>query len=250
MAVDFDRYLQLWEKQQNALIEKREERFSFMIDFLKYSSGDLKRILDLGCGPGSLSIRLSQSFPHAEIYGIDYDPVLLRIGKESTYGKRITFLERDLKSGTWIQGLPSEGFDAVVSTTALHWLPYSNLENVYIHVNSLLRPSGIFMNGDHFHSVFEDKTARIIYDQMRHLMEKSLLKEMGAMDWDQWWKYVEESGDFRDELAERNKRYSNGPHDQGIPLETHFEFLRKAGFNTADIPWKYLNNSVLVAIKE
>lgn len=250
MAVNYNRYLQLWEKQQNALIEKREERFSFMIDFVKYCAGNVKRILDLGCGPGSLSIRFARAFPDAEVYGIDYDPVLLKIGMESTDGKRIKFIERDLKSDSWDQGLNTGGFDAVVSTTALHWLQYGNLERVYNKVFNLLRSSGIFMDGDHFHSVFEDKNARIIYDNMRHSMERTNLQESGSMDWEEWWKYVQDSGDFIEEINERNKRYSKGPHDQGIPLETHVEMLKKAGFSSVDIAWKYLNNSVLVAVKD
>lgn len=250
MTFNAKKYRELWEAQQNALIEKREDRFSFMADFLRYSAGNVKRLLDLGCGPGSLSFRLSHAFPDADIYAVDYDPVLIRIARENSNGRRIKFIERDLNSDTWHEDLIAGSFDAVVSTTALHWLPFSNLEKVYRVIHSLLRPSGIFLNGDHFHSAYEKTDARRIYDSMRHAIEESNLKESGAMDWEGWWKYVRDSGDFRDELAERDRRYKSGAHDQGLTLEDHLALLEKAGFNVTDVAWKYLDNCVIMAIKD
>jgi uncharacterized protein (DUF1684 family) len=42
--------------------------------------------------------------------------------------------------------------DAVVSTTALHWLSEAGLRTAYTEPASALRPGGLFLNGDHLDS--------------------------------------------------------------------------------------------------
>ena len=37
----------------------------------------IRRILDLGCGPGDFSRRLARAFPNAEVIGVDGAPTML-----------------------------------------------------------------------------------------------------------------------------------------------------------------------------
>jgi hypothetical protein len=44
------------------------------------------KVLDLGCGTGTLTLMLKQSYPFAEITGMDGDPQVLRIAREKSRG--------------------------------------------------------------------------------------------------------------------------------------------------------------------
>ena len=79
--------------KQNALIEMREERFSFMMDIIEETHPEVNRVLDAGCGPASFTVRLAERFKNATIYSIDYDPVLLKLAKNNTSmcSSRLTF---------------------------------------------------------------------------------------------------------------------------------------------------------------
>ncbi|WP_366521110.1 class I SAM-dependent methyltransferase [Lapillicoccus sp.] len=44
---------------------------------------------------------------------------------------------------------PASQFDAVLSSTALHWLPAEALSGLYRDLAQLLRPGGVFLNADH-----------------------------------------------------------------------------------------------------
>src|SRR4029077_15223279 len=77
---DWPRWLARWDAQQQRHIPDREERFTAMVDALAAFAGPRPRVLDLGCGPGSLSARVLDRIPGASVVAIDADPVLLAVG--------------------------------------------------------------------------------------------------------------------------------------------------------------------------
>ena len=108
--------------------------------------------LDLGCGPGSLSVRLLDRMPAARVVAIDTDPVLLALGR-AAYGQRdgLRFVDVDLRSNGWTAALGLDRpADAAVSTTALHWLQPDALHLMYARLATVLRPGGLVLDGDHF----------------------------------------------------------------------------------------------------
>jgi ubiquinone/menaquinone biosynthesis C-methylase UbiE len=106
--------------------------------------------LDLGSGHGSMSFRLLRRFPRARVVAVDFDPVLLKIGKESSkeYARRIAWVDADIGTAGWASHLPSPRFDAVVSSTAIRWLDKTRLRRLYGDLSKILRRGGIFLNGD------------------------------------------------------------------------------------------------------
>ena len=56
-------------------------------------------MLDLGCGPGSLAVRLLDRMPAARVVAIDTDPLLLALGR-AAYGGRsgLRFVDQDLRN--------------------------------------------------------------------------------------------------------------------------------------------------------
>ena len=103
-----------------------------MVDAVAAFAGPEPRVLDLGCGPGSLSARVLDRIPGASVVAIDADPVLLAIGRGALgEGRQLEFIDADLRTD-WVSRLPSPGpYDAAVSTTALHWLRLEQLIHLY-----------------------------------------------------------------------------------------------------------------------
>jgi len=82
-----------------------------------------KRILDLGCGPGDIAIRLAERYPQTRVTGVDGAGSMLEIAKKAIL--RQAFLANRVEVRKWHIGaqknpLGAERFHAVVSNSLLH----------------------------------------------------------------------------------------------------------------------------------
>jgi trans-aconitate methyltransferase len=82
-----------------------------VVELLAPRAGE--RILDLGCGPGHLTKRISES--GAQVVGIDASPSM--IGQARQNFPELHFVLQDAASMTF-----DNEFDAVFSNAALHWM--------------------------------------------------------------------------------------------------------------------------------
>jgi len=85
------------------------------------------RLLDVGCGTGSLVFRLADALPQASLVGIDLSDANIRAARREQSGRsssaRIAFETAD-----YLQYRPArfdglDGFDAIVSDGVLHLIP-------------------------------------------------------------------------------------------------------------------------------
>lgn len=86
---------------------------------------DLRRgtVLDLGCGPGDIVLRLAQRHPGLTVHGLDGSAAMLGFGAARLFDMhelqgRVQFIEGLLPGAQ----LPLERYDAVVSNSLLHHL--------------------------------------------------------------------------------------------------------------------------------
>jgi ubiquinone/menaquinone biosynthesis C-methylase UbiE len=81
------------------------------------------RMVDLGCGPGDITIRLAHALPGWELTGLDAGPNMLRRAQErlalEPAAPRVHFRLSRLPDPS----LEAGGWDAVVSNSLLHHLP-------------------------------------------------------------------------------------------------------------------------------
>jgi trans-aconitate 2-methyltransferase len=75
-----------------------------------------KQVVDLGCGPGTLTATLADRWPGALIRGIDSSREM--IDAAGALGAPVDFAVGDIRDWT-----PSPGVDVVVSNAALQWVP-------------------------------------------------------------------------------------------------------------------------------
>jgi SAM-dependent methyltransferase len=98
------------------------------------------RVLEVGCGPGHLSIRLARH--GLEVTGLDLDPAMIARARANTDragnrgGRRPSFLVGDVAA----LAFPDRSFDLVVSTLSMHhWAdPTAGLTEI----GRVLRPGG------------------------------------------------------------------------------------------------------------
>jgi len=99
-----------------------------------------QRVLDVGCGTGTLAIMVAEAWRDVEIIGVDPDEEMLRRArkKAEAAGVRIEF-----KNGSATELPFSDGsFDRVTSTLMAHHLPTAAKEQMFAEVCRVLKPAG------------------------------------------------------------------------------------------------------------
>ena len=223
---------------QERYVVRRAERIELLVHLVGGVVSPVQRVLDLGCGTGSLMQPFLDAFPDAEVYGIDFDPVLLPLAQERLrpYGVRARLMLGDLRSENWLAQLPGS-VDAVISATALHWLTVVELASLYRQLASLVRPGGLFLNADHVAS--RQSEVQRIWQQNREETRRAEAKQDGE-DWEGFWEAYAQalglSGQRR--IAERVLGGWDGGVEEGLPLEWHFTELKASGFSHPECFWR------------
>ena len=96
-------WIERWDRQQEESLPDREDRFTALIDAVEEGTGRPDPlVLDLGCGPGSLAVRLLDRLPGATVIGIDADPVSLALGQAAYSGRPgLRLIDLDLRAPGW-----------------------------------------------------------------------------------------------------------------------------------------------------
>ncbi|MGW9020302.1 class I SAM-dependent methyltransferase [Leucobacter chromiiresistens] len=251
-----------WDDQQAAYIMHREQRFAIMLDAIAHllagadefdENGAGLTVLDVACGPGSLSQRILDRFPEARVIGIDYDPVLLRIAGawlEGRHPGRFTPVDADL-AGNWPAAVEAAAKTAAihvaVSSTALHWLAPHRLVAVYERLGELLPEGGLFLNADHLR--YDSRTQPFLAtgageDDARTQREAYA---RGVLSWDQWWDQVMTVPELAALRPERERRFADRPPTIDAPVELHLSALGAAGFREAGVLWRFWDDVVVLA---
>jgi ubiquinone/menaquinone biosynthesis C-methylase UbiE len=234
--IDWRSWIERWDKMQDRYLLRRKERFELIARLIAYTQQTVSRILDIGCGTGSLMLPILERFHDAEVYGIDFDPTLLALAEKrlTKFGKRVHLIQTDLREKSWLEFVPAP-IDAAISATALHWLNPKQLGEFYRRLGTLLRQGGIFLNADHVRSNNADIQKG--WEQHREQMcRQQALPD--ADDWDGFWNAY---GHVLKIDIEQFRSKFTGPwegSEQGLPLEWHFEKLKASGFEALDCFWR------------
>jgi SAM-dependent methyltransferase len=117
----------------------REVRFKErLLDFAAVGVGE--RVLDLGCGTGTLAIRACQRQPAARVFGIDADPRMIERARRKADGAGV---ELELQPGS-ATGLPygDRSCDVVLSSLLFHHLGRDAKRAAFEEIARVLVPGG------------------------------------------------------------------------------------------------------------
>lgn len=241
-----------WDRQQSAFMPDREQRFGVLLDVVEVVCGREPRVLDLACGTGSITRRLLTRLPRATTVALDLDPALLRIARGTFAGdSRVSVVRADLARPDWRRAIEGTEFDAVLTATALHWLPEPRLAELYAEVVGVLRPGGVFCNADHM----PDPGLPALTERVRErgaVRRAEVYAGGQALSWQAWWDAARTDPALVDAVAERDAIFG-GPdsdHDRSTPAySTHLDFLRTAGFAEVGLVWRGLGDAAFAAIR-
>jgi SAM-dependent methyltransferase len=247
-------WIDRWDRQQEESLPDREDRFTALIDAVEEGTGRPDPlVLDLGCGPGSLAVRLLDRLPRAAVIGIDADPVSLALGQAAYAGRPgLRFLDLDLRIPGWSGQLGlNRPADAAVSTTALHWLREPDLRAMYAELATVLGPGGLLLNGDHFNlDAKESPTLARLGPALRQREDLRRFPGGHPESWHAWWEAVEADPLLAPHAAERRRRHVDAAHHgtESTQLATHVQALRAGGFTEIGTLWQRGDNRLLCGV--
>ncbi len=279
--MDWQHWFERWETMQAAYLPQRQRRFDLMFRLPDFPHEANMRILDLGCGPGSVTFAALQHYPNAHVVAMDADPVLLTMGRgvveqiansksqnwrisESAdqrpaddasrithhvsrfmFPHSIEFVRADLRDGGWWAKY-NGAFDLAVSATALHWLTEAHLGEVYRRVFRALKPGGWFCNADHVAA--DDPTTQTRYRDLLHKWQRANFVA-GAEDWDGFWSSFAAALTQEGIPAQREAITQWEGSDDGLPRQFHLDTLRACGFVDVAVHWQELGEALIGAQK-
>jgi len=205
------------------IIPYYETMLSALIDSIHFDTNDAIRIIDLGCGTGTIAKRLSEKFPNAKIVCLDIASNMINIAKHKLSDHKNTeFIVGDFSKINF-----EEQFDVVVSSLALHHIESDEEKKDFFQkIYTILGKNGQFINADVV-LASNDFLQNLYLDRWIEFMNKSV------------------------SLDEINNRWLVNYKNEDRPsrLVDQLHWLEDIGFTAIDVVWKYFNFSVYTGIK-
>ena len=211
-----------YEKIISQLIPYYTEMLEATASIISFDTNKEFKVIDLGCGTGTLSVEILKKFPKAKITCVDIAENMLKIAEEKL-GSSFEYINSDFNDFIF-----PDKYDLIVSSLALHHLLNDDDKKVFYNkIYDALNSGGVFINAD------------VITGSDKFLQEIYLEK---------WMKYMERNMS-KEEIEEKwlPNYYSE---DRPIPIMQHLKMLDEVGFSDIDVIWKYYNYSVYTGKKD
>jgi len=118
-----------------------EAFYGTVLDFIHK---DDKKILELACGTGILTEMIVAKCPGAKVTCLDSDAWMIKKAGEKPRLSGVEFIEGDMRDA------PGSGYDAVVVTQAIFFIPDQDRRKLIANVHGMLNEGGRFISGDMF----------------------------------------------------------------------------------------------------
>lgn len=236
-GLDWRLWVERWDRMQERYLVRRAERFGVIARLIGAMGGGAPKIVDLGCGTGSLMVAVLEALLNATAVGVDFDPTILWLARSrlERFGPRAGFALADLRQPSWTQAIGSPA-DAAVSATALHWCGPDQLVAIYGQVAQVLRPGGLLLNADH---VGSDSPAIQREWERRRAEMREEATDPSSDDWDGFWAaYSGALGLDPQGIQQGLGAGWEGGVENGLPLAWHLDRLRESGFSHVDCFWR------------
>ena len=205
------------------LIPFYEQMIGALIDSIPFESKSAIKIIDLGCGTGTIAKKVSDRFPNSKIVCLDIASNMIEIAKY----KLSSHIKSDFIVGDFSQIDFEEKFDVVVSSLALHHLETdSDKKDFYTKIFKILNNGGVFYNADVVLAA-TDYQQEINLTRWKEYMNKSVSKHEVDNKWIPTYK----------------------AEDRPAKLIDQLKWLEDIGFKNVDVNWKYYNFGVYGGVK-
>jgi ubiquinone/menaquinone biosynthesis C-methylase UbiE len=191
------------------------------------------RFLDLGAGDGAMSELVLSLRPEAEAVLVDFSPPMLEQAERRLAGGKAAWqiVHGDLSDPNWRHGLASGGYGAAISAFAIHHLPSARKRALFGELYPLLEPGGMFVNMDY----------TLIDGSLRGLWDEQMLANAVRAE--------RERGGSRSDAEVERELVDDGDDDRPDRVEDQVRWLRDAGFEQADVHFKWAEAAVFGGVK-
>ncbi|MFC7060700.1 methyltransferase domain-containing protein [Halobacillus seohaensis] len=178
-----------------------------------------QQMLDLGCGTGEITTRLSADF---QLTGVDLSAEMLSVASSKERSDQVRWLRQDIAQ---LEGL--YGFDCVISyCDVINYITdESQLTSVFSHVNTALNDQGLFMfdvhSVDHILENLYGQTFAEVYDELSYIWfcdpnetEFSITHDLT---------FFLQKGNLYD-------RFDETHYQKGYPIDVLKKLLKQTGF--------------------
>lgn len=199
------------------LIPFYEEMINALVLAIPFKKASPIKVIDLGCGTGTVARRIKEEFPNARITCLDLAENMIKMAKIKMQGHDdIAYVVADFCDFEF------DKYDAVVSSLALHHLVTDeDKKQFYKKVFDGLSDGGVFYNADVILGS-SDYLEKVYMSKWREFMSRNVSLEEIEEKWIP--KHYEE--------------------DRPARLIDHLKWLEDVGFVDIDVIWKYYKGAV------
>lgn len=200
------------------LVPYYSEMIDGIVSAIPHQRTSAINVIDLGCGTGTISKRIKEVFPRAEITCLDLAENMIEMSKI----KLSNYPDVRYQVGDLADYEFDNTYDAVVSSLALHHLITDEDKiDFYRKIYDALRKNGVFFNAD------------VVLGSNEHIRNVYIEK----------WKSFMKKRVSEEEIE--NKRLPQfREEDRPAQLIDQINWLVDLGFSDVDVIWKYYNFAV------
>jgi tRNA (cmo5U34)-methyltransferase len=200
------------------LIPYYQEMVDALVSAIPFGKSSVIKVVDLGCGTGTISKRVKSVFSKAEITCLDVAENMIEMARNKLSGQsNIKYQLGDFNHFHF-----GEQYDVAISSLSLHHLVRDeDKRTFYRKIYKALTPGGIFYNADNV-IASNDYLQDIYMNKWKQFMRKKISEEEIENNWIPRY-YVE---------------------DRPAKLVDQLIWLKEIGFTDVDVIWKYYNFAV------
>ena len=205
------------------LIPEYPQMLEALISAIPFDHSACLRIIDLGCGTGTVAAVVLDSFPNAQVTCVDLAENMLAMAQAKlARHQRVRYIVGDFNTFDF-----GGDYDVVVSSLALHHLVTDqDKRRLYGRIYGTLRSGGVFYNADIVLGS-NDFLQDVYMERWRDFMARNVSQDEIEGKWIP--KYQAE--------------------DRPAKLMDQLKWLEEIGFADVDVLWKYYNFAVCGGVR-
>jgi tRNA (cmo5U34)-methyltransferase len=200
------------------LIPHYPQMLDALVSAIPFDASEPIRVIDLGCGTGTISQRVLAAFPNTHVTCLDLVENMVEMAKvKLAQHPHVRYLVSDFSTLAF-----DAQYDVAVSSLALHHLVTDEDKQGFYHqIYEALAPGGVFYNADVV--LGSSDALQAMYMQK---WQTFMLQNISQDEMENTWlpKYYDE--------------------DRPAELTGHLAWLAEVGFADVDVVWKYYNYAV------
>jgi len=195
------------------LIPHYTEMIEALVLSIPFEKDKKIKIIDLGCGTGTIALKIKTAFPNSEISCLDIAENMIKMA-QIKLGENIDYYVNDFYKFNF-----DKKYDVIVSSLALHHLANDEDKKMfYEKIYNALTDNGVFYNAD------------MVLGSNSHLQDLYMAK----------WKTFMGRNVSLDEIENKwIEQYK--AEDRPASLMINIDLLKETGFKNIDVIWKYYN---------